>query len=718
MQTFDESMASGTDPISAIRQYPLVILAFALAFGTFGAWFAANRPPTFATTAGIVVEDARSSSLFDSRSRDAERYVADQVAILRSAVVAELASALALTLEPSADFSPRDFGVNLTIASSPESNLIEISFSADDPLRAQAGANAIGSSYQEIIGEALAEDARTAIDRLDDAIKTTVAEIAALQTQVEELRSDNNEQVKLDNQLDEIVSELVALRTLTSDPLGNDPGSELEAIQEVTARAIQLSEELNARLLVTQVEAQLPATSVLLRQQRDAAALLSELTLRRSEIEVDAQLAGNGVAFFAPAARGVREGISASSAVLVSGVLGALIGSGVAFWLSQRRQHVEDRLAPRNILGSPLLVDVPGMPTRLPIPTLFRRLLSRDEGRHNLAPLPVLEDPTSARADAFRILAGALLRQRLEWLDDTSQSAISDLSQSRGMIISCVSASSRDANAVVAVNVALAAGQTGMNVALVDGDVVGQDVSRLMQRIRRIQRFGETAGVRRVSRVRGSQVGLVDVMGGTKTLDDAMVRIDVGDGNDVSFLAVGGVGSYIAPDLFGSQTVPAIFRQLADQHDLVVMSLPPVLEAAHATAIQQTDRALIVVPHGTSVRHLKELRHRMEIMAVPMAGYAYMGPPERGRVAKTTPAVAQLINPHIENEDLTRITGIGPVVQELLYSEGITTLEHLAATAPFRLWKILGNAGRQFAYHDPSDWPSQAALEPSDHDTA
>ncbi len=685
-QTFEQSTASDTDPIRALRQYPLIVVVFAVAFGILGAGFASSQPPTFVATAGLVVEDARTSGLFDSRAGDAERYVADQVAILRSAAVAERASALALTLEPPAEISASEFEANLALSSSVDTSFIEISFSADDPTTAQSGADAIGMSYQEVISAALAEDAQTAIARLDQAIDETVAEIGLIQAEVEAVRADNEDRVLLDDQLAEIVAELVELRNVAGgNPTGANDLATVGEIDRVTARAEQLSAELSARLLVSDVEARLPKTSVLLRQQQDAAALLSELTLQRSQIEVDSQLAGNGVAFFAPAGPGQRAGIASRSAVLVSVVLGGFVGSGVAYWLSQRRQRVEDRLTPRNILGVPLLVDIPG-------PRAGSALLARSRLQEPVSSVPVLEDPTSPQANAFRILAGALHRQLREWRVEPEPVDDEGAWSQHGMIVACLAAEARESNPPVALNLALAAGQTGLRVALVEADLVPRDLSRLVRR----------------AYVRPSTAGLAEIIQGTATLEGSLGRIELGDGGEISVLGLGSGSN--SPELFGSQAFGSIMWKLAEGHDLVVLSLPPVMEVPHAAAIQQADKALLVVQHGTGASHLEEARHRMDIMGVPMAGYAYINTPTRAPARPRRPVRPVTDGNGDLYDDFTRIKGIGPRIQDLLHDEGITTLEELAATTPARLRQILEAAGPGYAIHDPANWPHLASL--------
>lgn len=61
-------------------------------------------------------------------------------------------------------------------------------------------------------------------------------------------------------------------------------------------------------------------------------------------------------------------------------------------------------------------------------------------------------------------------------------------------------------------------------------------------------------------------------------------------------------------------------------------------------------------------------------------------------------------------DDLTKIEGIGPKINELLQDAGIASYADLAGTSPERIKEILSEAGGQFASHDPSTWPAQSEM--------
>jgi large subunit ribosomal protein L21 len=61
-------------------------------------------------------------------------------------------------------------------------------------------------------------------------------------------------------------------------------------------------------------------------------------------------------------------------------------------------------------------------------------------------------------------------------------------------------------------------------------------------------------------------------------------------------------------------------------------------------------------------------------------------------------------------DDLVKIEGIGPKINDLLVKAGITTFAQLAVTPAEKIKEILKAGGNRFASHDPGTWAEQAAL--------
>ncbi len=63
-----------------------------------------------------------------------------------------------------------------------------------------------------------------------------------------------------------------------------------------------------------------------------------------------------------------------------------------------------------------------------------------------------------------------------------------------------------------------------------------------------------------------------------------------------------------------------------------------------------------------------------------------------------------------EEDDLKKIEGIGPKIEELLNHAGVLTFKKLSKTNVEKLSEILSGGGPRFQMHNPESWPFQAGL--------
>lgn len=82
------------------------------------------------------------------------------------------------------------------------------------------------------------------------------------------------------------------------------------------------------------------------------------------------------------------------------------------------------------------------------------------------------------------------------------------------------------------------------------------------------------------------------------------------------------------------------------------------------------------------------------------------------KVVEAAPVAAapKAASSEIKPDDLKKIEGIGPKIEEHLNNGGITTFAELAMASYDQLKEILDNAGPRYRMHDPSTWPQQATL--------
>lgn len=74
------------------------------------------------------------------------------------------------------------------------------------------------------------------------------------------------------------------------------------------------------------------------------------------------------------------------------------------------------------------------------------------------------------------------------------------------------------------------------------------------------------------------------------------------------------------------------------------------------------------------------------------------------------PAKAKAAKITSEKDDLKKIEGVGPKIEQLLNEQGIVTFADLAKAKISVLKDILTTAGPRFKMHDPATWTKQAKL--------
>ncbi len=81
---------------------------------------------------------------------------------------------------------------------------------------------------------------------------------------------------------------------------------------------------------------------------------------------------------------------------------------------------------------------------------------------------------------------------------------------------------------------------------------------------------------------------------------------------------------------------------------------------------------------------------------------------------ESKPAVVRRVVRRVEEataaDDLKKIEGIGPKIEEVINKAGVTTYKQLSETKPETIKEWLKEAGGRFAAHNPGTWPKQAEM--------
>ena len=108
-----------------------------------------------------------------------------------------------------------------------------------------------------------------------------------------------------------------------------------------------------------------------------------------------------------------------------------------------------------------------------------------------------------------------------------------------------------------------------------------------------------------------------------------------------------------------------------------------------------------------------ELKEQMASSAAPEASPVKVATPEPAPVKVDAPVAEQApkaAKPSAKGDDLKKIEGIGPKIEELLHNADIKSFADLAAADVSTLKEILNNAGSRYQMHDPSSWPMQSDM--------
>jgi succinoglycan biosynthesis transport protein ExoP len=260
---------------------------------------------------------------------------------------------------------------------------------------------------------------------------------------------------------------------------------------------------------------------------------------------------------------------------VLAAVVSLLLGLGAVALRERldRRLRSSEELEP--LLGAPLLSVIPraAFPGARPAPAAVR--------------------------ESFRTLAASLLYFNV----DRQLSTVLITSPTKG-----------DGKTTVAVYLAIALAKDGQNVVLIDADL-------------RHPQVGVRLGIE-------PRIGLSEVLTGQGHADDALVRVDVGDGDQGGRLRVLAAGR-TPPNparLLISERMSSLRMKLAEEADIVVIDTPPLLNVSDAVPLlESVSGTVIVAKVGTTTRDaLRRTRQVIDTARGSILGIVATGSSQSG----------------------------------------------------------------------------------------
>jgi len=317
----------------------------------------------------------------------------------------------------------------------------------------------------------------------------------------------------------------------------------------------------------------------------------AQLVAEREKAYATAATAGTNLSTLPPQSATVVFGGTAMARLLGEAlVIGLLLGAGLSYVLAIRRRVVTTPSEFAHILDAPLLVEVPD----------YSRAASSSSR------LPILADPESRVAEAFRFGASAIASRAV-------------LARVRTVLI--VSPAAGDGRTTVVANMGIAAALDGMRVLLIDAHP-RSSMSNLLQGIA----WSATPSNKHLSSRRSP---------GATDFGSAVRSIPIATATAVDLLSV---AAATAPDIryIRSENAYAFFLAAKEAYDLVLIDTAPLLTSSSAAAFAaHADAGVVVVRQKGSLAELHELDSRMQLLGLNALGYVYNRRPRKDRRARS-----------------------------------------------------------------------------------
>ncbi len=579
----------------AAWRYRWIALSIAVFVAGLGYLYSIVRPPSVSYTARAqLVVQAGTSGLDLGTSGSPQRFVSNQVAILQSAAVADLASSLVEQADPPVEVGPEEIAAGLQVFASSSADLIQLAYTADDPDTAVAVVNAIVDAYRRLLSSERSASTSAVLERIDAELATLNERADSLSREIRAELARDTDLLALGRQYEDAIAEVVALNSELQTAEG-------DRLDEVRARLADVRSFIAVYQTIQGIGRSNPDLDALQAELNQVLERKAALLDRRDNVTVDAEMAPDTIAFESIAREAVPSGGSGPGRVLaVSLVLGLLAGVGTAYILGTRRNVFHDRLEPEQVLGAPMLAEIPEF---------------ADEGLETK--LPVRDQPRSAAAEAFRFLATSV---ELKMLNRGVQT------------VAVLSATLGAGKSTVLANLALASARKGTRVLLIDADFGNQALTALLREDGVLPVGGDEL-----------PMGLTDVVSGEVEFNDAVMAIEAAPGVEINLLGRGRQ-PVTAAELVRSPQVRELFAEMKDDFDVVFVDAPPLLQVAYASTLASyADSAMLVVEHGGSVSQVREARSRLDLIDVPVGGYVYNRSPLRKEMTFTEGSMADIL---------------------------------------------------------------------------
>ncbi len=173
-----------------------------------------------------------------------------------------------------------------------------------------------------------------------------------------------------------------------------------------------------------------------------------------------------------------------------------------------------------------------------------------------------------------------------------------------------------------------------------------------------------------------------------------------------------GVGVYMGKDHTLHAGIPGIVTFKKGKDDKRIVFITPYTAEQVAAFTANMEEPEVRVKVATIFSKKTTATPAAPKAAAPVAA-TVAAPAKAAKVAavKVVETVVEAVPvAAVKGDDLKKIEGIGPKIEELFNAAGITTFVQLSETSTARMEEILAGGGPRYATHSPMTWGQQAGL--------
>jgi Mrp family chromosome partitioning ATPase len=201
---------------SAAWRFKLIVVLSLLGGLIAGLGYAFTQPQQFKATADLLLQDPRTApgTVGNVNAEPTDRYIGDQIAVLKTPQIADAASAAAARRTPAVNLPSSYFASHTSVSGSQSTiDLVQVSFTGSDEASALAGVDSIVVAYKNVVHMSVADQIAPVLAQVDSSTNSIQLQINQINTVLPTTPAASDQHQALALQLQNLLARKAALST-------------------------------------------------------------------------------------------------------------------------------------------------------------------------------------------------------------------------------------------------------------------------------------------------------------------------------------------------------------------------------------------------------------------------------------------------------------------------------------------------------------------------